>query len=187
MRGEPSYESEEQCQDSSRHPLWHKRETNSLIAFCADARGPRATSGQGRVPNATFAATRASSPPNRSRSFVNAPVPTSSAPGEGLANDATALILYRFAVAAVEHDNEPARNAQPANDSERRNHVGGRHNGAEQNEAIVAGGIAEAAGQIAPWCPRSQDPEDAIENTTVIHPWHLLVAMHPKADLLCSL
>jgi hypothetical protein len=49
MRGEPSRESEEQCQDSSRHPLWHKRETNSLIAFCADARGPRATSGQGRA------------------------------------------------------------------------------------------------------------------------------------------
>ena len=27
----------------------HKRETNSLIAFCEDARGPRATSGQGRA------------------------------------------------------------------------------------------------------------------------------------------
>src|SRR5262249_16423063 len=34
---------------SSRHPLWHKREFNSLIAFCADARGTRATSGQGRA------------------------------------------------------------------------------------------------------------------------------------------
>jgi len=49
VRGESAREAEEQCQDSSRHPLWHKRETNSLIAFRADARGPRATSGQGRA------------------------------------------------------------------------------------------------------------------------------------------
>jgi hypothetical protein len=45
----PSGESEEQCQDSSRHPRWHKRENKSLIAFCAHARGPRATSGQARA------------------------------------------------------------------------------------------------------------------------------------------
>ena len=39
------------------------------------------------------------------------------------------------------------------------------------NEAIVAGGAgAEAAGQIAPWRVRSQDPEDAVEDTTVVHP-----------------
>jgi hypothetical protein len=38
------------------------------------------------------------------------------------------------------------------------------------NDAIVAGGVgAEAAGQIAPRCSRSQDPEDAIEDTTVVH------------------
>jgi hypothetical protein len=49
VHGESAREAEEQCQDSSRHPLWHKRETNSLIAFRADARGPRATSGQGRA------------------------------------------------------------------------------------------------------------------------------------------
>jgi hypothetical protein len=29
------------------------------------------------------------------------------------------------------HDDEPARNAQPTNDGERRNRIGGRHNGAE--------------------------------------------------------
>jgi hypothetical protein len=41
------------------------------------------------------------------------------------------------------------------------------------NETIVAGGIgAEADGQVAPWRARSQDPEDAIENTTIIHPGH---------------
>jgi len=49
VHGESARESEEQCQDSSCHPLWHKRETNSLIAFRADARGPRATSGQGHA------------------------------------------------------------------------------------------------------------------------------------------
>src|SRR5215475_13654941 len=49
VRGEPSLESEEQCHVSSRHPLWHKRESNSSIAFCADAHRTRATSGQGRA------------------------------------------------------------------------------------------------------------------------------------------
>ena len=49
VHGESARESEEQCQDSSCHPLWHKRETNSLIAFRANARGPRATSGQGHA------------------------------------------------------------------------------------------------------------------------------------------
>ena len=52
VRGEPSREPEEQCQDSSRHPLRHKRETNSLIAYHVDGRGPRATSGQGRASSA---------------------------------------------------------------------------------------------------------------------------------------
>jgi hypothetical protein len=38
------------------------------------------------------------------------------------------------------------------------------------NEAIVAGGVrAEVVRQIALWRARSQDPEDAIEDTTVIH------------------
>src|SRR5262249_7986505 len=90
------------------------------------------------------------------------------------------------------------------------------------NEAIIASGVrAKVVWQVAPRCPRSQDPEDAIEDTTVVHPWHAarlvrqhrldgsstpsvrglesrlnseaqhvlpkgsLVAMHPKADLLC--
>jgi len=38
------------------------------------------------------------------------------------------------------------------------------------NEAIVAGGArAEVVRQIALWRARSQDPEDAIEDATVIH------------------
>ena len=41
------------------------------------------------------------------------------------------------------------------------------------NEAIVAGGVrAEVVRQIAPWRARSQDPEDAIEDATVIHSRH---------------
>src|SRR5215813_15113358 len=103
------------------------------------------------------------------------------------------------------------------------------------NEAIVAGRVrTEDVRQVAPWRPGSQDPEDAIEDATVIHSWHAarlirqhrlngrplivrefvahdsaplvrglnhysaaelnmpsqrsaLVAMHPKADVLCSL
>src|SRR5262245_64060317 len=49
------------------------------------------------------------------------------------------------------------------------------------NETIVAGGVrTEVVWQIAPRCPRSQDPEDAIEDTTVIHPRHAagLVRQH---------
>src|SRR5262249_13571224 len=49
------------------------------------------------------------------------------------------------------------------------------------DEAIVAGGVrTEVVWQIAPRCPRSQDPEDAIEDTTVIHPRHAtrLVRQH---------
>ena len=39
------------------------------------------------------------------------------------------------------------------------------------NKAVVACGVrTECIGQVAPRCPRAQDPEDAIENTTVIHP-----------------
>jgi hypothetical protein len=38
------------------------------------------------------------------------------------------------------------------------------------NESIVAGRVrTEAFRQVAPRCPGSQDPEDAIEDTTVIH------------------
>src|SRR5579863_4335359 len=41
------------------------------------------------------------------------------------------------------------------------------------NEAIVAGGIrTEVIGQVAPWCSGSQHPEDANEDTPVVHPWH---------------
>ena len=39
------------------------------------------------------------------------------------------------------------------------------------NEAIVTSSVrAEVVRQVAPWRPRSQDPEDAIEDTTVINP-----------------
>jgi hypothetical protein len=31
VRGESARESEEQCQNSSRHPLWHKRETLAYL------------------------------------------------------------------------------------------------------------------------------------------------------------
>src|SRR2546428_12491224 len=41
------------------------------------------------------------------------------------------------------------------------------------NEAIVASGVwAELLRQGAPWRSRSQDPEDAVEDATVVHPWH---------------
>ena len=49
------------------------------------------------------------------------------------------------------------------------------------NEPIVAGGVwAEDVWQVAPRRPRSQDPEDAIEDTTVIHSWqqHRLIRQH---------
>ena len=41
------------------------------------------------------------------------------------------------------------------------------------NEAVVASGVrTEVVWQIAPRCSRSQDPEDTIEDTTVVHPRH---------------
>jgi hypothetical protein len=41
------------------------------------------------------------------------------------------------------------------------------------NEAIVASGVwAELLRQVAPWRSRSQDPENAVEDAMVIHPWH---------------
>ena len=41
------------------------------------------------------------------------------------------------------------------------------------NETIVAGRVrAEVVRQVAPWRPRSQDPEDAVEDTRIIHSWH---------------
>ena len=49
------------------------------------------------------------------------------------------------------------------------------------NEAIVAGGVTpEAVGQIAPRSTGSQDPEDAIEDTAVVHAGHAarLVRQH---------
>ena len=49
------------------------------------------------------------------------------------------------------------------------------------NETIVTSGArAECMRQIAPWWSRSQHPEDAIEDTTVIDPWHAarLVRQH---------
>lgn len=39
------------------------------------------------------------------------------------------------------------------------------------NEAVVAGGVrTKHIGQITPRCSRAQDPEDAIEDMTVVHP-----------------
>src|SRR5262245_52393437 len=49
------------------------------------------------------------------------------------------------------------------------------------NEAIVAGRIrTEVIREITPWRPRSQDPEDTIEDPAVIHSWHAarLVRQH---------
>jgi len=49
------------------------------------------------------------------------------------------------------------------------------------NEAIVASSVrTEVVRQVAPRRSRSQDPEDAIEDTTVVHPWHAarLVRQH---------
>jgi hypothetical protein len=41
------------------------------------------------------------------------------------------------------------------------------------NEAVVASGVrTEVIRQIAPLRPRSQDPEDAIEDATIVHPRH---------------
>jgi hypothetical protein len=37
---------------------------------------------------------------------------------------------------------------------------------------VAAGWLASTAWKVAPWRPRSQDPEDALEDTTVIHPRH---------------
>jgi len=40
------------------------------------------------------------------------------------------------------------------------------------DESVVAGGVwAERLRQVAPWRSRSQDPEDSVENSSVIHPW----------------
>jgi hypothetical protein len=39
------------------------------------------------------------------------------------------------------------------------------------DEAVVACGVrTKRLGQITPWCSGSQDPEDAIEDTTVVYP-----------------
>jgi hypothetical protein len=39
------------------------------------------------------------------------------------------------------------------------------------NEAVVPSGVGtECSRHIAPWCSGSQDPENAIETTTVVHP-----------------
>ena len=49
------------------------------------------------------------------------------------------------------------------------------------NEAIVASSVrTEVVRQVAPRRSRSQDPEDALEDTTVVHPWHAarLVRQH---------
>src|SRR5262245_29814883 len=49
------------------------------------------------------------------------------------------------------------------------------------NEAIVTSCVrTEVVRQVTPWRPGSQDPEDAIEDPTVIHPWHAarLVRQH---------
>src|SRR4051812_34465480 len=41
------------------------------------------------------------------------------------------------------------------------------------NETVVAGRVGtEVVRQVAPWRPGTQDPENAIEDTTVVHSWH---------------
>jgi hypothetical protein len=49
------------------------------------------------------------------------------------------------------------------------------------SETIVAGRVrAEVVRQVAPWRPRSQDAEDSVEDTTIIHSWRAarLVRQH---------
>jgi hypothetical protein len=49
------------------------------------------------------------------------------------------------------------------------------------NEAIVAGRVrTKVIRQVAPRCSGSQDPEDSIEDATVVHPWYAarLVRQH---------
>src|SRR5262249_46315936 len=51
-------------------------------------------------------------------------------------------------------------------------HLGPDARSSPANEAIVTSGVrTEVVGQVAPRRAGSQDPEDAIEDTTVIHPW----------------
>jgi hypothetical protein len=51
------------------------------------------------------------------------------------------------------------------------------------NEAVVASGVGtERIRQIAPGCSRSQDPENAVENTTVVHPRNSCILRILHAD-----
>jgi hypothetical protein len=53
------------------------------------------------------------------------------------------------------------------------------------DEAVVASGVwTKRFRQVAPRCARSQDPEDTIEDTAVIHAWYAarLVRQHRLDD-----
>src|ERR1043166_1062038 len=65
--------------------------------------------------------------------------------------------LHGGVVSAAQRAHDPAPDASPS----------------PTDEAIIASGIwAELLRQVAPWRPRSQDPEDAIKDATVIHTRH---------------
>src|ERR1700761_8820746 len=55
-----------------------------------------------------------------------------------------------------------------------RAHELGPHAGpSPADEPIVASRVrTEVFWQVVPWCSGSQDPEDAVEDATVIHSWH---------------
>jgi hypothetical protein len=43
--------------------------------------------------------------------------------------------------------------------------------------------MAKLPGKSLPWCPRSQDPEDAIQDPTVVHPWDTAwLVRQPRPD-----
>src|SRR5258705_274106 len=55
------------------------------------------------------------------------------------------------------------------------------------NEAIAASGVrTKVVWQVAPRRPRSQDPEDAIEDTTVVHPWDAARLIRQHRPLIIS-
>src|ERR1700749_2573118 len=65
--------------------------------------------------------------------------------------------LHRCIMGSGQRVHDPAPDASPS----------------PANETVVAGGVrTEVIGQVAPWCSGSQHPEDAMEDTPVIHPWH---------------
>src|SRR5262249_11068236 len=82
----------------------------------------------------------------------------------------TCNVLFDFGVSISSR--EPSRQRQRMSLSPA---VSGRPTGrrlASTTAIVISGVRAEVVRQVAPWRPRSQNPEDAIEDTTVIHASH---------------